>query len=201
MPAVRCLAEPHKISKLDALTAERRARESVFEHDETGLQATAERPSPFRQEHSSHLPNCAIYTDQNTVLICTAPKREVSADFSAAPNDEEIAMKTIVSAFVLCFALVASAPGAEAHTITHHHHHHYYHHHYHHHYHYVRHYSEYGAPVAPPPPPYTYYYPPMPASIFDVPPEDRLPANTLQWLMNSEGDPPFAETPRYSYYR
>ncbi|TAL78225.1 MAG: hypothetical protein EPN75_11600 [Beijerinckiaceae bacterium] len=113
-------------------------------------------------------------------------------------------MKTIVSAFVLSFALVASAPGAEAHAAHHHHHHYYhhhhhiYHHHYHHHYHHVRHYGEYGAPV---PPPYTYYYPPMPASIFDVPPEDRLPANTLQWLMNAENDPPFAEAPRYPSYR
>ena len=117
-------------------------------------------------------------------------------------------MKTIVSVFVLGFALVASAPGAEAHAAHHHHHyyhhyyhHHYYHHHYHHHYHYVRHYGEYGGYGAPVPPPYTYYYPPMPASIFDVPPEDRLPANTLQWLMNAEGDPPFAERPIYPYYR
>jgi hypothetical protein len=117
-------------------------------------------------------------------------------------------MKFIAWTLALGLALAAPVARADAHpcaTGAHpghcvSHRHIVYHHHYHHHYHYAGRYGEGGVLVAPPPPPpYTYYYPPTPASVFDLPPEPYV-ANQLQWLMNSENDPPFADTPRYPYY-
>lgn len=110
-------------------------------------------------------------------------------------------MKLLISALTFGFAVAAAASQAQAHVCADgsHHTHCVYHrhvvHHYHHHYHY--------AEEAPPPggvtyyPPYRYYYPPTPATFFDIPPEYRLPANTLQWQMNVLGDRPYAEDTPY----
>lgn len=111
-------------------------------------------------------------------------------------------MKLLISALTLGFA-VAAASQAQAHVCADgtHRSHCVYHkhvvHHYHHHFHYVE-----AAPPPPPPgvvyyPGYRYYYPPTPATLFDVPPEYRLPANQLQWLMNQTGDRPYAQDTPY----
>jgi hypothetical protein len=107
----------------------------------------------------------------------------------------ELAMKLILSAFVLGLGLAAAVPAAEARVCAHrthcgvhqriahlHHHHNWR-------------YGENGA-IGGAPPPYGNYYPPVPASVFDLPP-DSAPVNQLQWLMNSVGDVPFADHPRY----
>jgi hypothetical protein len=109
-------------------------------------------------------------------------------------------MKLWISALTLGFAVAVAASQAQAHVCadgTHHshcvYHKHVVHHHMHHHWHYAEGVPPRGVVYYPP---YSYYYPPTPATIFDVPPEDRLPANQLQFLMNRLGDRPFAdETP------
>ncbi len=88
-------------------------------------------------------------------------------------------MKLLVSAIVLGLGAITFAPQAEAQICAHGAHRahcsahkriahgHYYH--------YVRRYSERAAWVLEPPLPYVYYYPPMPAAIFDLPPERGFP--------------------------
>lgn len=109
-------------------------------------------------------------------------------------------MKLLISALTFGFAVAAAASQAQAHVCANgsHRTHCVYHrhvvHHVHHHFHYVE--------EAPPQgqiyyPPYSYYYPPTPATIFDIPPEDRMPANQLQFQMNRQGDRPYAEHTPY----
>ncbi|HTJ01168.1 MAG TPA: hypothetical protein VL492_00130 [Methylovirgula sp.] len=109
-------------------------------------------------------------------------------------------MKLLISALTLGFALAGAASQAQAHVCadgshrTHCVYHRHVVHHQHHHFHYVEEAPPRGVYYYPP---YSYYYPPTPATIFDIPPEDRLPANQLQFKMNRLGDRPFADDTPY----
>ena len=109
-------------------------------------------------------------------------------------------MKFLLSALALGLAVTAAASQAEAAACSSAHHGHCaYHKHmaYHHHHHWRYGDDEGAGPRVAVYPPYTYYYPPTPATIFDVPPEDRLPANQLQWQINQMGDRPYAQDTPY----